>query len=317
MSYIPPPAALPSGSKVWAYLRNLGGESQEQSTVQQRNEISAYCREYGLILVQAFEDIARSGGTSNGRIEFLHMIDKSNLPEHAEGLLVWNYARFARDMDDSAFYRALLRKNGMVVHSLTDPIPAGEFSRVIESLIDYANEEKRHQNSRDVKRALAERVRAGYSPGGKPPRGYLAQHEVIGTKRNGEARIGSRWVIDPDLGPLAALAFRLRTEGRSLKEITKATHERLYRDKNCWATFFRNRSYLGIGKCGILEVPNHHPAIIDPATFKTVQEVNKSAGQKIPGNPLNALSTCVSISIIRSSGLYSLRIGDGQEQSRT
>ena len=30
MSYIPPPAALPSGSKVWAYLRNSGGESQNK-----------------------------------------------------------------------------------------------------------------------------------------------------------------------------------------------------------------------------------------------------------------------------------------------
>src|ERR1700690_687600 len=178
MSYIPPPTTLPTGSKVWAYLRDSGGESQEQSTVQQRSEIEAYCKEYGLILVQVFEDIARSGGTSNGRIEFLDTIEKSNLPEHAEGLLVWNYARFARDMDYSAFYRALLRKNRMIVHSLTDPIPAGEFSRVIESLIDYANEEKRHQNSRDVKRALAERLRAGYSPGGKPPRGYLPKQEI-------------------------------------------------------------------------------------------------------------------------------------------
>src|SRR5208283_5249120 len=240
MSHISPPTTLPTGSKVWAYLRDSGGESQEQSTVQQRSEIEAYCKEYGLILVQVFEDIARSGGTSNGRIEFLDMIEKSNLPEHAEGLLVWNYARFARDMDDSAFYRALLRKNGMIVHSLTDPIPVGEFSRVIESLIDYANEEKRHQNSRDVKRALAERVRAGYSSGGKPPRGYIARQEIIGTKRNGEPRIGSRWIVDPDLGPLATLAFRLRAEGRSLKEITKPTHERLYRDKNSWTTFFRN-----------------------------------------------------------------------------
>ena len=82
-----------------------------------------------------------------------------------------------------------------------------------ESLIDYANEEKRHQNSRDVKRALAERVRAGYSSGGKPPRGYIAKQEIIGTKRNGEPRIGSRWIIDPDLGTLTALAFRLRAEG--------------------------------------------------------------------------------------------------------
>jgi DNA invertase Pin-like site-specific DNA recombinase len=287
MSYIPPPTTLPVGSKVWAYLRDSGGEAQEQSTVQQRKEIEAYCKEYGLILVRIFEDVARSAGSSNGRIAFLDMVEKSSIPERPAGLLVWNYARFARDMDDSAFYRALLRKNGMVVHSLTDPIPAGEFSRVIESLIDYANEEKRHQNSRDVKRALAERVRAGYSPGGKPPRGYLAKQETIGTKRNGEPRIGSRWVIDPILGPLVTLAFGLRAEGKSLREITRATQDRLYRDKNSWTTFFRNRSYLGIGKCGTLEIDEHHLKLVSPATFKTVQEISERARLNNPGNLLH------------------------------
>src|SRR5258706_15930048 len=232
MSHIPPPNKLLSGNKVWAYLRDSGGESQEQSTAQQRKEIEAYCQEYGLILVSVFEDMARSGGSLTGRVEFLEMVDQSFQPYHPDGLLVWNYARFARDMDDSAFYRALLRKNGLVVHSLTDPIPMGDFSRVIESLIDYANEEKRRQNSRDVKRALAERVRAGFSSGGFPPRGYLAKQEILGTKRNNQPRIGSRWVVDPDLGPLASLAFRLRLEGKSLREITKATQESLYQNNN-------------------------------------------------------------------------------------
>ena len=287
MSHIPPPTTLPAGSKVWAYLRDSGGESQEQSTSQQRSEIKAFCKNFGLSLIHVFEDIARSGGKSSGRLEFLEMINQSSSSERPSGLLIWNYARFARDMDDSAYYRALLRKNGMVVHSLTDPIPAGEFSKVIESLIDYANEEKRRQNSRDVKRALAERVRAGFSSGGFPPRGYLAKQEILGTKRNNQPRIGSRWVVDPDLGPLASLAFRLRLEGKSLREITKATQESLYQNNNSWTTFFRNRAYLGIGKCGNLEVPDHHPALVDPATFKSVQEINQKAGLNVPGNPLH------------------------------
>ena len=287
MSHIPPPTTLPVGSKVWAYLRDSGGESQEQSTLQQRTEIEAFCENFGLILIRVFEDIARSGGKSSGRLEFLEMINQSTFSERPNGLLIWNYARFARDMDDSAFYRALLRKNGMIVHSLTDPIPAGEFSKVIESLIDYANEEKRHQNSRDVKRALAERVKAGFSSGGFPPRGYLAKQEILGTKRNNQPRVGSRWVVDPDLGPLVALAFRLRTEGKSLREITEATGGRLYQNDNSWTTFFRNRSYLGIGKCKDLEIPDHHPALVDPATFSTVQEINQRAGSNLQGNLLH------------------------------
>jgi hypothetical protein len=43
------------------------------------------------------------------------MIELAQSPQRPDGLLVWNYARFARDMDDSAFYRALIRKKGMVI----------------------------------------------------------------------------------------------------------------------------------------------------------------------------------------------------------
>ena len=83
------------------------------------------------------------------------------------------------------------------------------------------------------------------------------------------------WPRDPILGPLVTLAFELRAEGKSLRDITKATQERLYRDKNSWTTFFRNRSYLGIGKCGSLEIHEHQPELVSPATFKTVQEIGE------------------------------------------
>jgi site-specific DNA recombinase len=287
MSHISPPIDLRAGSKVWAYLRDSGGDSQEQSIPQQRREIEAYCNVNGLILVRVFQDEARSGGSSRGRAGFLEMIDESYAPEHPNGLLVWNYARFARDMDDSAFYRALLRKNGLIVHSLTDPIPTGEFSRVIESLIDYANEEKRRQTSRDVKRGLADRTRAGFAPGGPPPRGYKAVSVEIGTRRNGQPRNGTRWEPDPELGPLATQAFKMRSEGKSLSEIMAATHGRLYASKNCFSTFFANKSYLGIGRCGDLEIENHHPALVDRETWEAVRKVQKHARRNAPGNLLH------------------------------
>jgi DNA invertase Pin-like site-specific DNA recombinase len=266
-------------------LRDSGGESQEQSTSQQKREIEAYCQRYGLMLVRVFEDAARSGGSTKARAAFLEMIDASTQPENRpQGLLVWNYARFARDMDDSAFYRAVIRKNKMVIHSLTDPIPPGEFSRVIETLIDYANEEKRRQTSRDVKRGLMDRTRAGYAPGGPPPRGYKAVKEEIGLRRNGQPRNGTKWEPDPELAPLVTLAFKMRAEGKSLPEIMEATQGRLYKSKNCFSTFFRNKSYLGIGHCGDLEIENHHPALVDRETWQAVRKVQEQARRNVQGN---------------------------------
>ena len=136
---------------VWAYLRDSGGDGQEQSVPQQKAEIEAYCRRHNLVLVHIFADVAKSGGSIVGRDAFNDLIDMVKDPDmRPRGLLLWNFARFARDLDDSSFYKALIRKQGVVIHSLTDPIPEGEWGRVVEALIDITNQEKRRQTSRDV-----------------------------------------------------------------------------------------------------------------------------------------------------------------------
>lgn len=275
--YISPPSNLPSGSVVWAYLRDSGGNNQEQSVLQQEKEIEAYCKRFGLALVQVFADVAKSGGSVIGREAFSDLIDMSDEPHNRpNGLLLWNFARFARDLDDSNYYKALLRKRGLVVHSLTDPIPDGPYARVVEAIIDISNEEKRRQTSRDVKRALSALLCDGFAPGGKPPRGYIAEHfERENPKRDGTFRIVSRWKPDPDLQELVKLAWRMRAEGRSYAEISEATHGRLYTSKNSWADFFSNKNYLGIGKFGSLEIPGHHPALVDAETWERVQALRR------------------------------------------
>lgn len=138
--YNPPPVDLPPGSLVFAYLRDSGGPSQEQSVVQQEREIVAYCQTHGLTLTHIFSDIARSGGKTDGRVQFMAMIDATQNPAtRPQGLIVWNFARFSRDVDDSDYYKSLLRKRGVIIHSLTDMIPDGPYARLVEKIIDISN----------------------------------------------------------------------------------------------------------------------------------------------------------------------------------
>jgi DNA invertase Pin-like site-specific DNA recombinase len=286
--YMPPPAELPPGSIVWAYLRDSGGDTQEQSVKQQRNELMPYCQRYGLALANVFADEAKTGTSEVGREAFQEMLALSSDTRPA-GLLLWNFARFARDLDDSTYYKATLRRRGIVVHSITDPIPAGQYGRVVETIIDITNEEKSRQTSRDVKRALQALVKQGFASGGNPPRGYLAEKVTIGIKRNGAPRVVSRWVPDLiELGELCKLAFRMRAQGKSYKLITDATGGRIFKSKNCWATFFANKTYIGFGKCGALEVPDHHQPLIDLETWEAVQQVQREARRKIdsPMHPM-------------------------------
>lgn len=283
----PPPKALLPGSSICAYVRDSGGESQEQSIPQQKAELKAYCLQYGLVLDRIFSDEAKSAGSVAGREEFINMIEYvlAN-SDKIIGSAVWNYARFSRDIDDSSYYKSLLRRAGVQIFSLTDPVPDGDLGRLVETFIDLANHEKRIQTSRDVKRALRSLVEQGYAHGGFPPRGYIAEPVTIGIKRNGAPRTVSRWVIDPEMIGDVILAWRMRADGHSYAEIQSATGGRLFTSKNSWSSFFCNKSYLGIYKFGDLEFPNHHPAIIDQATWDAVQAIeNAHPRKKTTGQP--------------------------------
>jgi site-specific DNA recombinase len=276
--YTKPPEGLPPGSIVWAYLRDSGGPGQEQSVPQQEAEIRDYCTRHELQLVEIFADVAKSGGSDVGRDEFYNLIDQAERSDQQPGgILVWNFARFARDLDDSNYYKARLRKNGIVVHSITDQIPDGPYSQVVEVIIDIANEEKRRQMSRDIKRAKRSQIQQGYATGGPAPRGYKFEYEEVSIKRDGKPRIIPRMVPDPELWDLCQLAWKMRSEGASYREIQRATHGLIYKSKNCWSTFFSNRTYLGVGKCGDLDVTEHHQAMVTEDVWAAVQELQKGS----------------------------------------
>lgn len=272
-AYMPPPATLRPGALVWDYLRDSGGYSQKLSVLQQAQEVENFCNQFGFVHVRSNRDVARSGTPTAGREAFLEMVDRLREPKtRPDAILIWNFARFARDVSDAQYYKSLIRKYGITIHSLTDPIPDSEYSLIVEPLIDFSNQEKSRQTGRDVKRALHSLVNQGYASGGTPPRCYLAEKVQIGEKRDGTHRIVSRWIPDPELWKLGKLAWKLRAEGKSYLDIQKATDGRLYKSTGSWNSFFANESYLGIGKCGDEKTSDHHPALIDRETWEAVQQ---------------------------------------------
>jgi site-specific DNA recombinase len=302
-----PPASLPPGAMVIAYLRDSGGPNQEQSIGQQQRSITGYCEEYSLILVKIYADTASGRKTTNRR-QFLQMIsDVVTAPEDMRpaGLLIWEYSRFSRDVADFNYHLFGLMREGLAIHSLTEEIPEGIAGQILLSVKAYTNADFSIQLGKRIKRAIADTVKAGYSNGGQPPKGYLAVRDNIGIRRNGSERTGIKWIIDSELGPLVVRAWELRAQGKSYAEITKATNEKLYSSKNSWASHFENKSYLGIGKAGELEVPNHHEPLITQELWDGVQKVRESMpsfGKRgIPFHPrrilhpslLSGLAVCI------------------------
>ena len=274
VNHIPPPSTLPPGSTVWAYLRDSGGPTQDRSVGQQKTEIDNYCQRHALVLTQLFVDEARSGGSTVGRDAFNEMIDMSQHEiTRPKGILIWNYARFARDLDDSQYYKATLRKRGITIHSLTDPIPDGMYAHVVEVLIDIANEEKKRQTSRDAKRGLRELVEKHGCVPGVPPRGFKREPVEMGVRRDGAIRVAHRWVPDPDWIPRIQKAFAMRAAGSSLHEINKAT--RIFGSLNSFTTFWSNPIYRGILEFGDLTLENYCEPMIPQELWELVQNINK------------------------------------------
>jgi hypothetical protein len=139
MNLIPPPSTLPPGSTVWAYLRDSGGDNQDRSITRQLEVIQDYCARHRLELVHVYRDEAKSGTTTAGRDDFMRMIAQSDKHENnPDGLLLWSFSRFGRNLDDATYYKSRLRRNDIIIHSLTDQIPEGPYSRFVETLVDIA-----------------------------------------------------------------------------------------------------------------------------------------------------------------------------------
>lgn len=265
---------LPSQSQVVTYLRDSGHEDQELSVEQQERAIRAWCEENGLLLTRIFIDAAAPGSSTIGRDAFQEMIAHFHHPDCREaGIILWKYNRFARDIDDAQYYKADLRRRGFVIHSMNDSVPTGLDGRLFESAIDWMNARYLEDLRADTKRGLHHIMDQHRAIGGTPPRGFKREPVTIGSRRDGRPHIVHRWAPDPQLIETVRLAFSMRAAGRSYREIQQATG--LYKNKNCWPTFFRNRIYIGEMAFGGRLIEDYCEPIVDRATWNAVQAYNQ------------------------------------------
>jgi len=262
-------------SRVVAYLRDSGGDDQELSVAQQRAYVTQWCLENDLILSAVFADLARPGSSTIGRSKFLEMIRHFEDPACLDaGVLIWKYSRFSRDVDDSQYYRSLLRMKGFIVHSLKDDVPNDDFGRLYESVIDFTNARFLKDMREDVKRGLRHLVTTYGALPGTPPRGFKREPVDIGKRRDGSTHNASRWVPDPALWEQCRQAWLMRAAGISIRDIHKELH--LFSNRTSYTAFYTNRLYLGELRYSDLVIENYTEPLITQATWDSVQAINET-----------------------------------------
>lgn len=148
-----------------AYIRVSTDDQAELSPETQLEEIRKYAQREGLILLQdqIYIDAGISGKKAERRPQFMRMIATAKEKDCPFSvILLWKYSRFARNQEESIFYKSVLRsKCGVDVVSVTEPLIAGPFGSLIERIIEWMDEFYSIRLSQEVKRSMSVNAQRG------------------------------------------------------------------------------------------------------------------------------------------------------------
>ena len=106
--------------KAVIYARYSSDSQREESIEGQLRECTAFAEKNDITILRHYIDRAYSAKTDN-RPEFQHMIKDSS--KHLfDMVIVWKLDRFARNKNDSGYYKKILADNGVRVVSAKENI---------------------------------------------------------------------------------------------------------------------------------------------------------------------------------------------------
>ena len=147
-----------------AYLRVSTEEQDEYSLDSQLKMIREYANKNDYIVPDeyVFVDDGISGRTAKKRNAFQSMIAQAKEKDRQfEAILLWKFSRFARNQEESIVYKAMLRKLGVSVISISEPLPDGPFASLIERIIEWMDEFYSIRLAGEVKRGMQEKASRG------------------------------------------------------------------------------------------------------------------------------------------------------------
>lgn len=229
-----------------AYIRVSTDDQAELSPDAQIRVIREAAKADSFIIPEEFifmEKKGISGRKADNRPEFQRMIAvaKSQSPAPFKRLYVWKFSRFARNQEESIFYKGILRKKCDVeVKSVSEPIAEGMFGRLIETIIEWFDEYYSINLSGEVLRGMSEKaLRNGYQA--SPCLGYKA----VGG--------GMPYIIDEKEYSIVEFIFNYYHEGHDLTSVARECNKRGYLtrrgnpfERRTIDRLLRNQFYIGL-----------------------------------------------------------------------
>lgn len=264
-----------------AYIRVSTDNQTELSPDSQIKVVQEYAKKNGYIIPKEyiFRDDGISGRTADKRPQFNQMIATAKQkPSPFSVVLLWKFSRFARNQEESIFYKSMLRKNGVEVISVSEPMIDGPFGTLIERIIEWSDEYYSIRLSGEVKRGMTEKVERGGAVS-IPAFGYNIENK--------------KYIINPDTAPFVRKIFTDYLNGVPMIKIARNLNDLKVKTTrgNVWENrtieyILQNPVYIGKIRWNpkrrtsrnyddpdIMVVDGQHEPIISVELFDQVQEL--------------------------------------------
>lgn len=204
------------------YIRVSTERQEELSPDAQRRLLLEYAKDHHIAVPEKFifQDNGISGRKARKRPSFQNMIALAKSKEHPiDIIIVWKFSRFARNQEESIVYKSLLKRNGVDVVSVSEPLADGPFGSLIERIIEWMDEYYSIRLSGEVMRGMTENAM----------RGNYQSHAPIGYRSPGN---GAPPVIDSDTAKIPLLIKDLFLSGFTTLQIARRLNELGYQTKH-------------------------------------------------------------------------------------
>jgi len=235
--------------KVALYARVSSDQQAEKnnSIPSQLRLLHEYALKHNMEVVKEYVDEGESALSIN-RPAFLEMIgDTKKKFSPFQVILVWKLSRFARNRQDSILYKSMLKKRGIEVISISEPIDDTPQGQLMEGMIEVIDEFYSAVLAQETLRGMVENARKGYRNGGFPVYGYK-NVKVFDEKGNPK----TKYEVNETEAKVVKLIFKLYAKGNGLKNIvmelgSKGIKPRsgTYWSKSTVADILRNETYIG------------------------------------------------------------------------
>ena len=259
------------------------------SVAAQLRALRDYAEKNGYLVVREYVDEAESGRIAD-RPQFQKMLDAAGKREAPfQEILVWKFSRFTRKREHAVAFKAMLRRRGIRVVSITEQAEDTATGRLLEGIIESVDEFYSENLAQEVTRGMREAASRGFWMTTYAPYGYKRLHVQDGPKKRPKLE------LNPPNDGVVRRIFDMALAGRSTLDIAKTLNAEGIPTANGkkWLkttihVILTNEAYAGTVVWGAnardgappVRVEDAHPAIVSRRESRRIGRMMQSRAPK-------------------------------------